>query len=147
MIPAQRVLCLCRLSFNILGFFCRHFKLLLLWDSPRVTAAYNLLATAVIAHAYLPMQMGAQHRNLNCNSCHPAHRFETAHAAIDGCLNCHADTHSLEYRTDLKSLKRSESFNQKSDKTQFEFCISILKSPFKVLNQRLAPLYPSIRTY
>jgi hypothetical protein len=63
-----------------------------------VTAAYDLPATAVIARAHLPMQMGAQHRNLNCNSCHPAHRFETAHAAIDGCLNCHADTHSLEYK-------------------------------------------------
>jgi predicted CXXCH cytochrome family protein len=63
-----------------------------------VTVAYELPATEVIAHARLPMQMGAQHRNLNCNSCHPAHRFETAYAAIDGCLNCHADSHSLEYK-------------------------------------------------
>jgi len=51
------------------------------------------------------------------------------------------------YRTDLESLKRSESFNQKSDKAQFEFGIRILKRPFKVLNQRLTSLYPSIRTF
>jgi len=63
-----------------------------------VATVYDLPATSVIGHAYLPMQMGAQHRNLNCNSCHPAHRFETSHAAIDGCLNCHADTHSLKYK-------------------------------------------------
>ncbi len=46
------------------------------------------------------------------------------------------------YRTYLKSLKRSDAFNHKPNKTQFEFGISI--SPFKVLNQRLTPLYPSI---
>ncbi|EIJ43078.1 hypothetical protein BegalDRAFT_2222 [Beggiatoa alba B18LD] len=38
------------------------------------------------------------------------------------------------YRTDLKCLKRSDSFNHESDKTQFQFSVSILKSPFKVLN-------------
>lgn len=63
-----------------------------------MTMAYELPAIEVITHAHLPMQMGAQHRNLNCNSCHPAHRFETTYAAVDGCLNCHADSHSLEYK-------------------------------------------------
>ena len=38
------------------------------------------------------------HRQLTCNACHAGHRFDTSHAAVDACLNCHADEHSLAYR-------------------------------------------------
>jgi formate-dependent nitrite reductase cytochrome c552 subunit len=50
------------------------------------------------AQAQLPMQADAAHTELNCNSCHPAHRFEVRQAAVESCLGCHADEHSLAYR-------------------------------------------------
>ena len=50
------------------------------------------------ALARLPMQREAAHRELGCTSCHAAHRFDTAEAAVDACLGCHADEHSRAYR-------------------------------------------------
>ena len=32
-----------------------------------------------------------------CNSCHNAHTFNTQDAAVESCLGCHADTHSLAF--------------------------------------------------
>ncbi|MFH1815974.1 MAG: cytochrome c3 family protein [Pseudomonadota bacterium] len=49
------------------------------------------------ADARIPMQDKAAHEALTCTSCHGAHRFDTAHAATDGCLACHADKHSLAF--------------------------------------------------
>lgn len=50
------------------------------------------------AQARLPMHEDAAHRQLTCTSCHGAHSFDTKIAAVDGCLGCHADEHSLAYR-------------------------------------------------
>lgn len=47
--------------------------------------------------ARLPMRPEAAHEQLTCNSCHAAHRFNTRTAAVEGCLDCHADPHSLAY--------------------------------------------------
>jgi hypothetical protein len=49
------------------------------------------------AMARLPMTDGSAHAELTCNSCHPGHRFDTRTAAVDACLQCHADQHSLAY--------------------------------------------------
>lgn len=49
------------------------------------------------ADARLPMRPEAGHRELTCVSCHGAHRFDTRTAAVDACLGCHADRHSLAY--------------------------------------------------
>ncbi|MDT8386594.1 MAG: cytochrome c3 family protein [Thiogranum sp.] len=56
------------------------------------------LAPMTPEQSLLPMQPQASHRELTCNSCHPAHRFDTATAAVDACLDCHADAHSLAYK-------------------------------------------------
>jgi hypothetical protein len=48
--------------------------------------------------ARLPMTDGSGHRELNCSSCHGAHRYETRHAASEACLSCHADSHSRAYK-------------------------------------------------
>lgn len=48
--------------------------------------------------ARLPMRPEAGHEELTCNSCHPAHRFDVRKAAVEACLGCHADEHSLAYR-------------------------------------------------
>ena len=47
--------------------------------------------------ARLPMKKSAAHSELNCISCHSSHRFDIKEAAVDSCLKCHDDQHSLNY--------------------------------------------------
>jgi len=51
------------------------------------------------AQARLPMVPQAMDTPLTCSTCHGAHAFETQTAAADACLGCHADRHSLAYRS------------------------------------------------
>ena len=48
--------------------------------------------------ARLPMQEDAAHNELTCISCHSSHRFDVQTAAVDACLGCHADRHSLAFK-------------------------------------------------
>lgn len=50
------------------------------------------------AQARAPMHADAAHRELSCTSCHGAHRFDTHRAAVEACLGCHADEHSLAFK-------------------------------------------------
>jgi formate-dependent nitrite reductase cytochrome c552 subunit len=50
------------------------------------------------ALARLPMKREAAHRELSCVSCHGAHTFDTRTAAVESCLSCHNDQHSLAYQ-------------------------------------------------
>jgi hypothetical protein len=50
------------------------------------------------AQARLPMKADAGHKQLECNTCHVAHRFDIRQAAVDACLGCHNDEHSLAYK-------------------------------------------------
>jgi hypothetical protein len=47
--------------------------------------------------ARLPMKAETIADELDCGSCHPAHSFDTAFAAVDACLGCHDDSHSKAY--------------------------------------------------
>lgn len=47
--------------------------------------------------AQLPMKLEAHDRSLTCVSCHNAHRFDRQYAAVNACLSCHNDAHSLAY--------------------------------------------------
>ena len=49
------------------------------------------------AQARLPMDQDAVHFKLDCNACHQGHGFDTRYAAVDACLQCHVDDHSLSY--------------------------------------------------
>ena len=40
----------------------------------------------------------SRHKQSDCISCHGAHRFDTGYAAVNACLNCHADRHSKAYK-------------------------------------------------
>ena len=51
------------------------------------------------AMARLPMKEDAHNRQMTCNSCHDVHSVNTVQAAVDSCLSCHSDTHSLNYET------------------------------------------------
>lgn len=48
--------------------------------------------------ARLPMQPAALDRQMTCNTCHDVHAVNTLQAAVDSCLTCHKDTHSLNYQ-------------------------------------------------
>jgi hypothetical protein len=50
------------------------------------------------ALARLPMKEDAKDKQLSCNTCHKAHRFDTREAAAEGCLGCHDDAHSRAYK-------------------------------------------------
>ena len=47
--------------------------------------------------ARLPMQPDSHSRTLDCGACHDAHAVDLRHAAVDACLTCHADEHSVAY--------------------------------------------------
>lgn len=56
------------------------------------------LSAMTPAQTRLPMKQSASHETLTCNSCHAAHRFDVNEAAVDSCLGCHDDKHSLAYK-------------------------------------------------
>lgn len=49
------------------------------------------------AMAHLPMKAEARDKPQNCNACHDVHSVNTQQAAVDSCLSCHNDSHSLNY--------------------------------------------------
>lgn len=49
------------------------------------------------AQGRLPFKADAAHRELTCNSCHGAHRFDTRAAAAESCIACHDDEHSRNF--------------------------------------------------
>jgi predicted CXXCH cytochrome family protein len=56
------------------------------------------LSPMTAAQARLPMKEDASHEGLTCNSCHGGHRFNVREAAVESCLGCHDDDHSLAYK-------------------------------------------------
>lgn len=48
--------------------------------------------------ANLEFQQQAMDREQDCNSCHTSHRFDRNTAAVDACLSCHSDQHSVAYQ-------------------------------------------------
>lgn len=50
-----------------------------------------------VAMARLPMHSEAQTRTLDCGACHDVHTVDVQFAAVDACLACHADEHTLAY--------------------------------------------------
>jgi len=50
------------------------------------------------ALARQPMKREAAHRELGCAACHGAHEFDSRRAAVESCLACHDDSHSLAYK-------------------------------------------------
>jgi hypothetical protein len=63
----------------------------------------------------LEFKRDAAHRDLGCTSCHGAHRFDTQYAAVQACMKCHNDEHSLAYdRSPHAKLWRAE-VAQKAD--------------------------------
>ena len=50
------------------------------------------------AMAHLPMKDSSLNKQMNCNTCHDVHTVDTYQAAVDSCLTCHNDNHSLNYK-------------------------------------------------
>ncbi len=51
------------------------------------------------SQARLDMHSVAGHEKLDCSACHSGHRFDTQYAAVDACLKCHADSHSVAFKS------------------------------------------------
>lgn len=49
------------------------------------------------AMARLPMKQAAHDLQMSCSTCHDAHSVDTVQAAVDSCMTCHNDSHSLNY--------------------------------------------------
>lgn len=49
--------------------------------------------------ARLPMKSDSGDKTLTCMACHSSHRFDTQTAAMEACLSCHGDEHTLAYET------------------------------------------------
>ena len=47
--------------------------------------------------ARLPMSPDSHQLQMTCNTCHDVHAQDTLKAAVDACLTCHSDRHSLNY--------------------------------------------------
>lgn len=54
--------------------------------------------------ARLPMHADSAEVELDCSQCHAAHRYDTRAAAVEACLGCHVDEHSLAYEESPHSL-------------------------------------------
>lgn len=63
------------------------------------------------AMARLPMHSDVADKPLDCLACHGAHDFNVQEAAVESCLTCHNDEHSLAYKQsthyDLWQLEQS----------------------------------------
>ena len=59
------------------------------------------LSPMTVEAARLPMHEDAAHQELTCNSCHAAHDYDVVSAAVEACVGCHADDHTVAYRNSL----------------------------------------------
>jgi len=50
------------------------------------------------AIARLPMKQRSHEKSLSCHSCHESHSYNTQTAAVEACLSCHNDKHTLAYK-------------------------------------------------
>ncbi len=50
------------------------------------------------AQARLPMKADSHDTELTCNTCHQTHAYKLETAAVEACLGCHDDKHSIAYK-------------------------------------------------
>lgn len=72
--------------------------------------------------ARLPMKSSAQDKQLSCISCHGDHRFDIQQAAVDACLSCHDDKHSLAYKKSAHYRNWQREVIQTGDSTTGASC-------------------------
>ena len=65
--------------------------------------------------AQLPMKQDAAHVELTCTTCHGSHRFDVQKAAVDACLGCHDDGHSLAYKQSAHFLLWQEELDGEAE--------------------------------
>ena len=71
-----------------------------------------------------PMKSDAYHQELTCSSCHADHRYDTSYAAVDACLSCHDDAHSLAYENSSHFRLWQEEVTAESDEGTGVSCAS-----------------------
>jgi len=58
----------------------------------------QMLPPMQVSEARQIMNTEETHDALSCSSCHGAHEYSTQTAAVDSCMNCHKDDHTLAYK-------------------------------------------------
>lgn len=74
------------------------------------------------ALARQPMKSDVNDHVMGCSSCHGAHGFNSQKAAVDACLNCHDDDHSLAYRESPHFKVWQDALNEAGMKGQGVSC-------------------------
>lgn len=74
--------------------------------------------------ALLPMKHQAGHKALTCNACHAAHTYDVQQAAVESCLTCHNDEHSLSYKQSKHYALWVKEVNGESDEGTGVSCAS-----------------------
>lgn len=85
--PTQQICSTCHAA-EVKGFTGGKHGMRLAQELPPMTAG----------EARIPMRGDAHDKALGCTTCHGAHRFDTRTAAVDACLGCHNDKHSMAYK-------------------------------------------------
>jgi predicted CXXCH cytochrome family protein len=82
------------------------------------------LSAMTPALARLPMKPESSHEELTCSSCHGGHRFDVKKAAVESCLGCHEDDHSLAYKQSPHYLLWQKEINGKAEQGSGVSCAS-----------------------
>ncbi|WP_036486069.1 cytochrome c3 family protein [Myxosarcina sp. GI1] len=95
---------------------CHEYAVDTFWLGKHGIRLYEGMSPLTPAMAHLPMKESALDKQMTCNTCHNVHSVNTSVAAVDSCLTCHNDSHSLNYKdsphaqtvTNLASLPRPD---------------------------------------
>lgn len=77
---------------------CHEYAVDTFWLGKHGVRLLEDLSPLTPAMAHLPMKESAMDREMTCNTCHNVHSVNTVPAAVDSCLTCHNDRHSLNYK-------------------------------------------------
>lgn len=86
---------------------------------------YLDLAPMQVADARQPMKEDSHSKHVNCSSCHSGHEFNTRKAAVEACLSCHDDQHSLAYEKSSHYqlwVKESQGINKENSGVSCATC-------------------------
>lgn len=77
---------------------CHEYAVDTFWLGKHGIRLYEGMSPLTPAMAHLPMKESALDKQMTCNTCHNVHSVDTSVAAVDSCLTCHNDSHSLNYK-------------------------------------------------
>lgn len=77
---------------------------------------------SILAHGQLSFNQENVDKELSCSSCHDVHRQNTKVAAVESCLGCHSDQHSLGFKDSKHGQLWQQHLNENLPETQAVSC-------------------------